>query len=276
MTPKDPRAPGHQADLMKDLTSLKQTLDEDDDNIPMLLGDEDDVPLLQAEEEDVPLLEETDFSNTSRSSADKASLEAAMRQLESMELAPRARTSAPTPLTTPKLSLEEQIRANAEPPLPETENKSKSNPFLKTQQMAQLELSRRLREEAKRTALISSLNKKKDTAPPPPPPAPAAAPVAPAPPAPVETRAAPATPAPAEEEDAAAEILKELEDHSPVAKKTEAPQVGNKPSAAATPVAPSAQDVEAIIDEIVEEYIIVLEAALRKKLKEKLPDLLKK
>ena len=35
------------------------------------------------------------------------------------------------------------------------------------------------------------------------------------------------------------------------------------------------QEIDLIIDDIVDEYLIVLEAALRKKLKEKLPDILK-
>lgn len=306
----------------------------DDDDIPILEDDlDEDVPLL-GDDDDIPVLDAPDLGH----SANKASLEAALRQLEALELAPNARKKT-TPDPAPKPSLEEQIRANAGTPIIHEHEltKIRDNPFLNPQQKAQLDMSRKLRDEAQTMAMITSLNKKKE-APPPPQKAPidensidftdntflkaSAAPVSAAAPA-----KAPAAPIKATEKtDGAADILLELEDDTPASvptpKKTSPekldldkelaeidealsdlgdiiideeevapappPQKTPSPSTAQPPgkvlAAPSRttdskqqdKEIHQIIDEIVDEYLIVLEAALRKKLKEKLPDLLKK
>lgn len=277
MSSQDKPTSGPKAELLKDLKSLKSTLDEDDDNVPLLLGDDDDIPLLGDMEEDIPVLDSPDLEEL-RVATDKASLEAALRHLESMELVPQSSKSAAAEVPpTPKLSLEEQIRASAPPPpVKEAElTKVRENPFMNPQQVAQLELSRKLREETRRAELITSFNKKKPL---PPVATPAAAPAPTAAPAAAPESAPPAAALIEEGEDAAAEILKELNDNIP---QRNAPLANpGKPPGAATAThktpAPSEGELELIIDDIVEEYLVVLEAALRKKLKEKLPDLFKK
>ncbi len=315
MPSKDSKSPGSKADLLKDLKSLKNTLNEDDDNVPLLLGDEDDdIPVLADEEvpilgedteDDIPILD-TPAESHDRA-ADKASLEAALRQLESMELAPKSRKSTPAApasanVTSSPQNLEEQIRANPAPPIISHEEltKVRENPFLNPKQKAQLEMTRRLQEEAKKTAMITALNKKKPVVPP------SASqntsegaieftdnPFLKASAATSTSTQAGNSPAhkslpPDSEENGAADILKELGETLDIDAElanidTELGSLGeiilenDKTKPPTNPVnkkLPQKQ-IDLMIDEIVEEYLVVLEAALRKKLKEKLPDLLK-
>jgi len=105
--------------LMDELKSIKGVLNSDDDNVPLLLDDED-IPVL-ADEDGVPILTapEDDLKTN------QASLDAAIRQLESMELSPRAGKA-------PSGSLEEKIRNNAAPPaFQDKATTVRENPFLK-------------------------------------------------------------------------------------------------------------------------------------------------
>jgi len=305
MATKDNASSGSKDQLLKDLKSLKSALNDDDDNVPLLL-DDDDIPVLGNDDDDIPILDAPDLS-TDSDAADKASLEAALRQLESMELAPKSRKTAPPH----RQGIEDAIRANAAPPIISTQEltRVRENPFLNSSQKAQLEANRKLREEAAK-GIDPGLKP---------------APQKPAPPqeevieftdnpflkastSPGGTHASTTsvtTPLPEEPEDAAAEILKELgEDAKPYQPRTatkapvaEQKSVGTKeevdgfgdiileddePAPARNTVPATAiqkklqqKEIDLIVDEVVEEYMVVLEAALRKKLKEKLPGLLK-
>jgi len=308
MAIKDNASSGSKDELMKDLKSLKSALDEDDDNVPLLLED-DDIPVLSDDDGDIPILDAPEFSDDAN---DKASLEAALRQLESMELAPKSRKA----VMPPARGIEDQIRANAAAPIISNEEltRVRENPFLNSNQKAQLDANRKLREEAQQAAKTVASGQKP------------AAPQKSAPmqeeiieftdnpflkastsPGSAHTAASAATHTPlVEEEDGSAEILKELgEDARPyqprvpakapvMAKQVaatdettvdglgdiiledEEPAPARKPDpAAAGQKKLQKKEIDLIVDEVVDEYIVILEAALRKKLKEKLPDLLK-
>lgn len=302
MAIKDNPSSGSKDELLKDLKSLKSSLDEDDDNVPLLLND-DDIPVLTEDDDDIPILNAPELPDDP-DATNKASLEAALRQLESMELAPKSRkTTRPA-----NQGIEDQIRANAAPPIISNEEltRVRENPFLNSNQKAQLEANRKLREEAQQAAKANAPGQKT---------AAAQRPTAPMNEEIIDftdnpflkastslghtqnNSASPtATPSP-EEEDGSAEILKELgEDarpyqprvpaRAPVAeKKIAAPQkeadgfgdiiLEDEEESQSHQKNISTKEVDLMVDEIVEEYMVILEAALRKKLKEKLPDLLK-
>jgi len=308
MALKDDAPSGSKDQLMKDLKSLKNALDEDDDNVPLLLEDEDIPVLANEDDDDIPVLDTPELPETDI--ANKASLEAALRQLESMELAPRSRKTA----SPPPRGIEDTIRANAAAPIISNEEltRVRENPFLNSNQKAQLDASRKLREEAQQAAKAAVSGQK--------PPPQKSAPMQeeaidftdnPFLKASTSLGGAPTTSAPsaqaaaAEEEDGSAEILKELGDEAKpylpraaikapaVEQKTTPPtkeEEGfgdiileeDEPAPArhadpATAIQKKLQkkEIDLIVDEVVEEYIVILEAALRKKLKEKLPNLLK-
>lgn len=298
MALKDNASSGSKDELLKDLKSLKNALDEDDDNVPLLLED-DDIPVLSDDDGDIPILDAPEFPDD-HSATDKASLEAALRQLESMELAPKSRKAATQPQ-----GIEDQIRANAAAPIISNEEltRVRENPFLNSNQKAQLDANRKLREEAQQAAKTAASGQKPAS----PKPAPVQEEVIEFTDNPflkastslggIHTTPA-ATPAPlAEEEDGSAEILKELgEDAKPyqsrapakasvMAKKVVATDetvtglgdiiLEDDEEPASTQKKLSEKEVDLIMDEIVGEYLVILEAALRKKLKEKLPHLLK-
>jgi len=301
--------------LMDELKSIKGVLNSDDDNVPLLLEDED-IPVL-ADEEDVPVLTapEDDLK------ANQASLDAAIRQLESMEL-PKAGNPPSSS------SLEEKIRNNAAPPaFQDKATTVRENPFLK--KPADRFSESRKQAEA---ALQSVITHSRATAVPP---SRASAPEEKRHGAPVTdtlsessveftdnqflkassaaptsvsfSNKKPPSPASKQEEDGSEAILKLLEEESEVhldldddfsdlvdidvdaliAEQAPVKQAPNKavmppPARQTTKPAPSIiskptdEILDAVVDEVVEEYMIILEAALKKKLKEKLPDLLKK
>ena len=338
--------------LLDELKAIRGSLDNkaaashEADDIPVLTDDEEDIPLLgniediqPLDDDDVPVLTSVEDA------ANKASLADALRQLESMELAPKAKPKpAKQPLTLaleehqPELAahqpasavaskpipdLAEKIRANAAAaPAAESEEKpaARENPFFRNDQMARLDQSKKLNEQVKAGNKPASPTKPAEenlveekgaidfhqtTAP--------------------LAQAAAAPVAADEEEDGADEILKLLDekpqqaleeeldidaeladidqelsslgeltlmdekDYAATKPATPAPArpaaVAAKPAAANVPPArtepakainkQAAADIDKIIDEVVDEYMMVLEAALRKKLKEKLPSLLK-
>lgn len=304
MSPKDDH--NHpKTRLLDDLKSIKGTLDEDDDNIP-LLGDEDDIPVL-ANEEDVPVLSEVDDNSDAR---DKASLQAALRELESLELSPKAsRARATVEAEKPIPSLEDKIRASAAPPLVKIDEKpEKENPFLAKKPRDKIEESRKQSDAALQSVIAQSRSMSGKTSGTPkkePEKAaaltikddPSATPVdfKPTPkPATAKTESAKtaakssATPAP-EPDDAADEILKMLGEPKPVIKKggsqTDNNLEGSELEGAFDALADididnlgqmSTEELDLLIDEVVEECSAAFNALLEKKLREKLSRLLKK
>lgn len=295
MASKDINKQTTKTSLMDELKSIKGVLNTDDDNIPLLLDDED-IPVL-ASDDDIPVLTSPD-----EAIANKASLDAAIQQLESMQLSPKSSKAEPDKAS----SLEQKIRNNAAASSFEDKATTvRENPFMAKKPTDRFAESRKQAEDALKSVIAHS----KAMSNPAKPAAEArehtAAPKEAPPKKPIEftadaTADKSAIPKPqqvnaAVEEDASAAILKLLDEASditsdlglggdfgelveidvdalirekPVVPKTAAPSlpVGKIMDA----------QIDAIIDEVVEEYMIILEAALRKKLKEKLPDLLKK
>jgi len=143
--------------LMDELKSIKGVLDADDDNVPLLLDDEE-VPVLSDAEDDVPLLldddDEVPVLTSPAIEANKASLDAAIRQLESMELSPKANKAT----ASKPASLEEKIRANAAPPLikDDQQTRIRENPFLKKNVNDSFAESRKHAEEALKSVISHS------------------------------------------------------------------------------------------------------------------------
>jgi len=318
MTTKDTKQKT-KTSLMDELKSIKGVLDTDDDNVPLLLDDklpdDDDIPVLAEEDDgDVPILADDDdvpVLTSSETIANKSSLDAAIRQLESMELSPKAGK-----VTSGKVeSLEEKIRNNAAPPLFEDKATTvRENPFLKkpTDRFSE---SRKQAEEALQSVIAHSR-----AAAPPNKPAvfeskqPTATPLmedhhsdspidftdnpflkASSAAVPVSTPNKSAAPAAAakEKEDGADEILKLLDEDSgldidlgddfgdlvdidvdaliaekpapkPPANKQTPPKPAAKPASSQTV---TGDKLNQLVDEVIDEYLVVLEAALKKKLK---------
>jgi hypothetical protein len=259
--------------LMDELKSIKGVLNADDDNIPLLLDDEqaadDNIPVL-AGDDDIPVLTSPDELN-----ANKASLDAAIRQLESMELSPKSNKSRPDKTAKPD----------------DKATMVRENPFIAKNPTDRFAESRKQAEEALKSVISHSRAISQATRPP----APAVAEK------PIEFTAEAAAakvvkPAPAgadDDENASADILKLLDEEPEVQldlgddfdelvdidvdalinEKTAAAKTSPKTS---PPVKKTDAQIDAVINEVIEEYMIILEAALKKKLKEKLPDLLKK
>lgn len=237
--------------LMDELKSIKGVLNTDDDNIPLLLDDnqttgDDDIPVL-ASDDDIPVLTSPD-----EATVNKASLDAAIRQLESMELSPKSTKTRPEKTG----GFDDKATTIRE------------NPFINKNPTDRFAESRKQAEEALKSVISHSRAIGQGTRPTPA----------------VETKPAkPAQVAPADtEENAAADILKLLDDEPA----TEAGKTGDfgelldidtdAPTKKVVPAKKPDAQIDAVIDEVIEEYMVVLEAALRKKLKEKLPDLVKK
>jgi hypothetical protein len=284
MASKDPNKQSTKTSLMDELKSIKGVLNTDDDNIPLLLDDkllddngEEDIPVLA--DDDIPVLTAPDEAMTN-----KSSLDAAIRQLESMELAPRA---SKTRVDKPA-DIAEQIRSNAAPPLfDDKATMVRANPFLTKNPTDRFAESRKQAEEA----LMSVIAHSKSMSSPAKPAAAKAEPQQKPVQAAAESVAVKSESMSATvEEDASADILKLLDDESTTSGSGFGELIdidvdalaNNKPPAqktiptASTPGKKTDAQIDAIIDEVVEEYMIILEAALRKKLKEKLPELLKK
>ena len=293
--------------LMDELKSIKGVLNSDDDNIPLLL-DDNDIPVL-AGDDDIPVLTSPDDI---AAASNKASLDAAMRQLESMELSPRSNKAR----TDKSVDLEEQIRTNAAPPLFDDPNATtvRENPFLAKKPTDRFAESRKQAEEALKSVIAHS----KAMSNPAKPGADAKAPMAikdnpsetpiefsdnqflaassaqPKPnPVPVPPKQSP------HGEDASAEILKLLNEEPAVtadpdldldlgdefgelvdidvdALINEKPVTPKTISSPASPGKKTDAQINDLIDEVINEYMVILEVALRKKLKEKLPDILKR
>jgi len=302
--------------LMDELKSIKGVLNTDDDNIPLLLDDEaaadESIPVL-AGDDDIPVLTSPD-----EAALNKASLDAAIRQLESMELSPTAAKAKPEK----PADLTEKIRNNAAPPLfedPKFDHKAttvRENPFMSKKPTDRFAESRKQAEEALMSVIshsraISQQSSKPAAAVVAEEKVPVAAPKEQAPQNPIEftaetTAVKPTKPTPqtASDEDASADILKLLDEEpaisldiddefgelldidvdamineksvsstQDVAAKTTAPKSTGTPSLSSKHID---SQINTIVDEVIDEYMVILEAALRKKLKEKLPDLLKK
>lgn len=233
MSPKDiPDNPKHR--LLDDLKSIKGVLDDGDDNIPLLDDAEADIPVL-ADEEDIPVLGDVEAEASAKN---KASLQAALKELESLELSPKSsRSRATIDPDKPIPSLEDKIRASAAPPLVKIDQPAgKENPFLAKKPQDKFDESRKQAEAALQSVIAHSralggktatpakkepekaatLTVKDD---------PSATPVDFTP----ATKAAPAaktpTPAPAapEASDGADDILRMLGENKPVIKKGGAP-----------------------------------------------------
>ena len=249
--------------LMDELKSIKGVLNTDDDNIPLLLDDkllddkqaasDDDIPVL-ANDDDIPVLTSPDDATVN-----KASLDAAIRQLESMELSPKSTKTRPEKTFDDKATT---IRENPFIAKKPTDLFAESRKQAEEALKSVISHSRAMNQPAARPAAESKTTNAE--------PAPAAAP-------------ANATAVNATGEHAAADILKLLDDETPSTASSDKDfgemvdiDAAVLASKSAVPAKKTDAQIDAVIDEVIEEYMVVLEAALRKKLKEKLPDLLKK
>lgn len=163
MSSKDtPDNPKHR--LLDDLKSIKGVLDEGDDNIPLLDDAEADIPVL-ADDDDIPVLGDVEAEADAKN---KASLQAALKELESLELSPKSSRSraAIDPDKIP--NLEDKIRASAAPPLVKLDQPaSKENPFLTKKPQDKFEASRKQAEAALQSVIAHSRAMGGKTAPPP-------------------------------------------------------------------------------------------------------------
>jgi hypothetical protein len=273
--------------LMSDLGSIKKTLDASDDHAHEV--DDDDVPILT---DDVIFEDDHDDDEADEADASNASLNAAIRQLESMELSMKKSDKKPG-------SLEEKIRNTAAPPAFREDTRARDNPFLNSPAKAQTDTRKPGAMQPKQAAASKAVFESKQ-------PITRTAMVQDNPlNTPVEftdnqflksstakvnpNLMDPATakkanhPTTRIEEDGSEEILKLLGeqkydirstnhylDAAPSSRQTE-PARSDRPAAAGSNIA-----IDALVEEIFEEYKPVLEAALRKKLKEKMLDMLKK
>ena len=253
--------------LMDELKSIKGVLNTDDDNVPLLLDDnlshndsnaDDDIPVL-ANDDDIPVLTSPDSTAVNR-----ASLDDAIRQLESMELSPKSNKSRAD---------ESKFDSKA--------TTVRENPFITpkntTDRFAE---SRKQAEEALKSVISHSRAVQQSARP-----APAAAKETPAQKpheysADASSKAEPTksvADSADEEENAAAEILKLLgEDNNAGDNNSDFGElIDIEVPTVTTAVAHKKTDTlaDTVIDEVIEEYMVVLEAALRKKLKAKLSDL---
>jgi len=311
--------------LLNELQSIKGLLDEDDD-IPVL-SDDDDIPVLGDEEEDIPTLDGDDFdipvlgdadddipvlgdeedtpmlgTSTEETSMTDSSLQAALSELESLQLSPKASKTRAANESTAEVEIEPEAEPLPEPepaPEPAKANESASadtaeeeapSPSDKMRAIAQ-RISAARSKAGKKTAesthmeqeeyqpelslnstakpgdsILAKIQSNADEQQ-------QEAKVIPEPvysedPTTIRNQAI-QLPEDDEEEDGSAELLKMLEDDPKPIPNARTPEQMT-PS---TQLPLSEEEIDRIVDEVAEEYMVVLEAALKKKLKSKISDL---